>query len=145
MRMQTSQAQRLAQQMQLRLTPQMIQAMEILQMPWLALQARITQEMQDNPMLELAPVEPDTDLDPPPPRENPDEPTDDEKPLVVSETADHTADFQRLDNMDRFWPEREADDHTRSRAARQETSDRKQDAMLNVAARPRSLQDFLLE
>ena len=53
MRMQVSQAQRLAQEMQMRLTPQMIQAMEILQMPLLALQERIAQELQENPMLEV--------------------------------------------------------------------------------------------
>ena len=147
MRMQTTQAQRLAQQMQLRLTPQMIQAMEILQMPWLALQTRLAQEMQENPMLELASgaTDADAELEPPEPRTNPNEPTDDERPLVVKEGADHTEDFARLDAMDRFWPEWVADDHTRSRAAGQEMSDRKQDAMLNVAARAQSLQEFLLE
>ena len=145
MRMDTSQTQRLAQEMQLRLTPQMIQAMEILQLPWLALQARVAQEMQENPMLELAPAPADLDAEPPEPRENPDQPTEDERPLVLSEADDHTEDFQRLDAMERFWPERDADDHTTSRVGRQELSDRKQEAMQNVAARPQSLQDFLVE
>ena len=35
------------------LTPRMIQSMEILQLPLLALEERIEQELQNNPVLEL--------------------------------------------------------------------------------------------
>ena len=44
------------------LAPRMIQSMEILQLPILALQERIEQELQDNPCLEQ--VEPETDSTP---------------------------------------------------------------------------------
>src|SRR4029078_7861086 len=53
----------LGQQMQLAqkqvLAPRMIQSMEILQLPLMALQERIEQEMEDNPSLDQ--VEPDQD------------------------------------------------------------------------------------
>ena len=41
------------------LAPRMIQSMEILQLPILALQERIEQEMEENPVLELQEEEPD--------------------------------------------------------------------------------------
>jgi DNA-directed RNA polymerase specialized sigma54-like protein len=41
-----------------KLAPKMIQSMEILQLPILALQERIDQEMNENPMLELDEPEP---------------------------------------------------------------------------------------
>jgi len=51
MRLETSMSQRMS--MDMRLAPRMIQSMEILQMPVLALQERIDQELQENPVLEL--------------------------------------------------------------------------------------------
>ena len=51
----------LGQQMQLAqkqvLAPRMIQSMEILQLPLMALQERIEQEMESNPMLEQVEVD----------------------------------------------------------------------------------------
>src|SRR4051794_36126211 len=41
------------QKMQLYLAPRMIQSMEILQLPIMALQERIQQELQENPVLEM--------------------------------------------------------------------------------------------
>ncbi len=41
------------------LAPRMIQSMEILQLPILALEERIEQEMQENPVLELQEEDPD--------------------------------------------------------------------------------------
>ncbi len=41
------------------LAPRMIQSMEILQLPILALQERIEQEMEENPVLELQEEDPD--------------------------------------------------------------------------------------
>ena len=66
-----------------KLAPRMIQSMEILQLPALALQERIEQEMNENPLLEQQ------DVDPLAPDETEDEfPTkdtrsEDEKELVV--------------------------------------------------------------
>ena len=56
------------------LAPRMIQSMEILQLPIMALQERIEQEMQENPVLDLQ--EEDLDLPEEPVEvENPDAPT----------------------------------------------------------------------
>src|SRR5262249_23721234 len=51
MRLDTSMHQRMDQRMIL--APRMIQSMEILQLPIMALQERIQQELQENPVLEL--------------------------------------------------------------------------------------------
>src|SRR5512133_998828 len=75
------------------LTPRMIQSMEILQLPLLALEERIEQELQANPVLELkegddsgAPAEPVV--------------AEDErletKSLVVDEKSSQADDFDRL-------------------------------------------------
>ena len=53
MRFETSQQMKLGQQM--KLAPRMIQSMEILQLPLMALQERIEQELESNVALELAP------------------------------------------------------------------------------------------
>ena len=56
------------------LAPRMIQSMEILQLPIMALQERIEQEIQENPCLDLS--EEDRDLPEEPAEvENPDAPT----------------------------------------------------------------------
>src|SRR3982751_1197448 len=44
-------------EMRLTLAPRMIQSMEILQLPIMALQERIQQELQENPVLELKDTE----------------------------------------------------------------------------------------
>src|SRR5215510_8752898 len=51
MRLDTSQQMRT--EMRLRMAPRMIQSMEILQLPIMALQERIEQELSENPVLEL--------------------------------------------------------------------------------------------
>src|SRR3954469_12489543 len=53
MRMDTTLSTRLSQVQQMVLAPRMIQSMEILQLPIMALQERIQQELQENPVLEL--------------------------------------------------------------------------------------------
>ena len=65
-----------ARQVQMqKLAPRMIQSMEILQLPIMALQERIEQEMNENPLLEVQELDP-TLPDEPPERENPDAPAD---------------------------------------------------------------------
>ena len=59
MRFETSQQMRMGQHM--KLAPRMIQSMEILQMPMLALQERIDQELESNIALEL--VEPGSETE----------------------------------------------------------------------------------
>jgi RNA polymerase sigma-54 factor len=124
------------------LAPRMIQSMEILQLPIMALQERIEQEMQENPILDLQEEDPDLpaeDVE----RESPDAPTDEERELVIDETHDNEADFERLLNMDEAFPDH-FEEHSRpSRARIEDEGDRKHDAMANMVARSQSLQDYL--
>lgn len=122
------------------LAPRMIQSMEILQLPLLALQERIEQELGENPVLELQ--EKDPDLPDTYERENPDAPSDTEKELVVDD-KNGGDDFERLLNMGDDIPEN-FEERTRPSASRvQEDSNRKHDAMANAVARSESLYDHL--
>src|SRR6056297_3456974 len=94
-----------ARQMQVqKLAPRMIQSMEILQMPTLALQERIDQELSENPLLEQQ------ELDALPGDEfsedgnSADTRSDDEKELVVKEDNDNRDDFERLTNSENDLP-----------------------------------------
>lgn len=134
--------QKLQQRQTMILAPRMIQSMEILQLPILALQERIEQEVIENPVLEIQEVDPDlpeeTDE-----RENPDAPADAEKELVVDTAHDNVDDFERLLNMGDELPET-YEEHSRPSATRvDEESDRKHDAMANAVARHESLYDYL--
>ncbi len=123
------------------LAPRMIQSMEILQLPLMALQERIEQEMQENEALEL--VEEDPDLpEEPVEQTNPDAPTPEERELVVDENKD-AADFERLLNMDEEWPDH-FEERSRPSATRlDEEGDRQHDAMANMVDRPESLHEHL--
>ncbi|MCL4190966.1 MAG: RNA polymerase factor sigma-54 [Thermoguttaceae bacterium] len=123
------------------LAPRMIQSMEILQLPIMALQERIEQEMQENPILELREDDPDLPAEPSE-QEPPDAPTEDERELVI-DNNDQEQDFERLLKMDEEWPDH-FEEHTRpSRNRIEEEGERRHDAMANMTARPQSLQDYL--
>src|SRR5437660_9944839 len=100
-------------EMKLYLAPRMIQSMEILQLPIMALQEKIQQELQENPVLELkenaeeagdAPAgEGDReDVEAAPALED-----DSRDPgageLVIDETGSNELDFDRLDALSRDW------------------------------------------
>jgi RNA polymerase sigma-54 factor len=134
MRLDTTQQMRT--EMRLRMAPRMIQSMEILQLPIMALQERIEQELSENPVLvdlrESTPTEPDGEETPAPP---PAEPESDPEPN----------EFDSLIGLDENWSELYDEGPRRSRAALSEDSDRKQDAMQNMASRPRSFHDDLID
>ena len=85
------------------LAPRMIQSMEILQLPILALQEKIEQELNSNPVLEIAePTNPD--------EQNPieqlasggaeqEDEKSGEKTLVVDTDPKKVKDFERLENL----------------------------------------------
>lgn len=127
-----------------KLAPRMIQSMEILQLPILALQERIEQEMNENPMLEVEERDealPDEEAEE---YANPNSSrTEDEKELVVKDGQSNVEDFERLANMDNDMPDT-FDDFRRSGNRIQDESDRAHDLMANAAERPESLNDFLL-
>ena len=70
------------------LAPRMIQSMEILQLPIMALQERIDQELQENPILDLQEEDPDLPSEEAD-RESPDAPSDEERELVIDEAKDN--------------------------------------------------------
>jgi RNA polymerase sigma-54 factor len=135
MRLDTSQQMRT--EMRLRMAPRMIQSMEILQLPVMALQERIEQELSENPVL--------VDL-----RESaaPSEAEGEEAgtPAVTEpEVEAEPNEFDTLIGLDENWSELYDEGPRRSRASLIEEGDRKQDAMQNMASRPRSFHDDLTE
>jgi RNA polymerase sigma-54 factor len=124
------------------LAPRMIQSMEILQLPIMALQERIEQEMQENPILEQRDVDPDLPAEEIE-RESSDGPTDEERELVINDTTGNEQDFERLLKMDEQWPDHFEERSRPSSNRVEEEGQRKHDAMANMVARPQSLQDYL--
>lgn len=121
------------------IAPRMIQSMEILQLPILALQKKIQQELEENPFLmevQGKVAETDEDADPEPDF-NPD------APLKHDETGD--IEFARMDEINRDWGDHFNEEHRPSRATLEEQSDKKLDAMQNIASAPQSLQEYLTE
>lgn len=144
MRLDTTLSQRLEQKMIL--APRMIQSMEILQLPIMALQERIEQELQENPVLELRedaeteerPVDEETGE--PVAEETTEADTDGE--LVINEEGDEL-DFNRLDALSKDWEDHFNEEHRPSRNGMDEEGDKKHDAMQNMPSRPQSLHDYL--
>lgn len=136
MRLDTTMSQRLDQRMIL--APRMIQSMEILQLPIMALKERIDQELQENPVLEL--TEPEVEEGEPIVADTSD-PGD--KELVIDENGGSELDFDRLEALSRDWEDHFNEEHRPSRNGREEEGDKKHDAMQNMASRPQSLHDYL--
>ncbi|MGA7501530.1 MAG: RNA polymerase factor sigma-54 [Isosphaeraceae bacterium] len=134
MRLDTSQQMRT--EMRLRMAPRMIQSMEILQLPIMALQERIEQELSENPVLvdlreSAAPSEADSE--------------EAGTSTVTAEVEAEPNEFDSLSGLDENWSEFYDEGPRRSRASLSEEGDRKQDAMQNMASRPRSFHDDLTE
>lgn len=127
----------------MKLAPHMIQSMEILQLPILALQERIEQELNGNPVLEL---EEPSGTDNGEVTEESDQ--DDqlaEKDLIVDPDNNRADDFERLESLgDDFKEFINQSGPYRSRGDAEER-DRKLEAIKNTAAPPQSLHDYLDE
>jgi RNA polymerase sigma-54 factor len=147
MRLDTTMSTRMSQTMIL--APRMIQSMEILQLPIMALQERIQQELQENPVLELkdtsedaAPVEvEDFNADAAAPGDEARDPGAAE--LVIEDRGSNELDFDRLEALSKDWDDHFNEEHRPSRSGMDEEGDKKHDAMQNMASRPQSLQDYL--
>ncbi len=153
--MQLSFSQQMKMSQQMKLAPRMIQSMEILQLPIMALKERIDQEMSENPLLEEPVVEPEA-AETTESGENGEPAVEaapavaekplDQKELVVDSEHDNQEDFERLLNMPEDWQE---DDYTYSPRVSSnrisEDGERVHDAISNLVARPQSLQEYLLE
>ena len=138
MRLDTSQQMRLEQRM--KLAPRMIQAMEILQLPLMALQERIDAELASNPVLELR------EADDEGPAEEEAVDVREDRDLVVRDNNDQAEDFQRMDSFQHehetaVW---EGEDFRPARSYDGER-DAKMDAMANAPAPAQSLYEFLVD
>ncbi len=126
----------------MKLAPHMIQSMEILQLPILALQERIEQEINSNPILEM--------VDPENPEEaelveQPNTPDIEQRDLVVSTDINKTSDFERLDSMDDEYKDYMNQSGSMRQRAYGDEIDRKLEALKNTAAPSQSLHDYLME
>ena len=147
MRLDTSLVTRMDQRMLL--APRMIQSMEILQLAVMALQERIEHELEENPVLEVregdgeaedAEFEDFNPLSTDPEHGDVDNP---EAPLDIDTRGDAEKDFDRLDAINTDWGDHFNEEHRVSSNRIDEEGDKKHDAMVNMAARPQSLQDYL--
>ena len=132
---------RLEQRM--KLAPRMIQSMEVLQLPLMALQEKIEAELCSNPVLELAEESPEGGDLSDDRSEGPSESIE-QKELVVEEGA-NAEDFQRLDSVEGDFSEYFEQTISYANRARPGESDRKLEAMQNTADTGRSLYDHLTE
>ncbi|MBW8000825.1 MAG: RNA polymerase factor sigma-54 [Planctomycetes bacterium] len=123
----------------MKLAPRMIQSMEILQLPILALQERIEQELNSNPVLELdEPLDEDADRTP--------EQTSNED-VNEKELADTTGqsgeDFESINNLDDDYKEYMTQTYIPQRRVRSDEPDLKLEAIKNTAAPQQSLHEYL--
>jgi len=141
MKLEMSGQMRMEQRM--KLAPHMIQSMEILQLPILALQERIEQELNGNPVLELEEAGNPDEIETPP--EAAPEKDTGEKALVVDTDNNKAEDFERLESIEDDFKEfidQSGPYHSRRN---DDEKDPKQEAIKNAAAPPQSLHDYLTE
>ncbi|MDM8007977.1 MAG: RNA polymerase factor sigma-54 [Phycisphaerae bacterium] len=123
-----------------RLTPQLIQSMNILQLPILALEAKIQEEMERNPALEEADLVHPADPDVQPPVEPSSE-------GVAAADVEQRHEAQGFEHLERLSREYDFDDSDRpfGRKTRHGDGERdaKMDAMANTASRGISLNEYL--
>jgi len=126
----------------MKLAPHMIQSMEILQLPILALQERIEQELNNNPVLEQEELSNPEEMEP---EEEAISSDDDlaEKDLVVDTDNNKADDFERLDSIGDDFKEFINQSGPYQSRRNTEEKDRKLEAIKNTAAPPQSLHDYL--
>ena len=126
---------RLEQRM--KLAPRMIQSMEILQLPILALQERIEQELNGNPVLEV---------DEPSSAEQTDSGEDaGEKESVAATDGKPAENFERVEDLGEDYKDYVNESAHYRPAAQSDEPDSKLEAIKNTAAPAQSLHDYLLE
>ena len=127
----------------MKLAPRMIQSMEILQLPILALLEKIETELNENPTLEVVEAQPESEQ-----REEvetEDSSDSGESELIINEDGPGADDFERLSNFDGgnddYIYRSEVSRSTRSR----DEPDKKLEAMNNTADIGQSLHEYLTE
>lgn len=130
MKMQSSLLPQLQQKM--KLSPQIIQSIEILQLPLLALVEHVQQELVDNPVLEeVQEGKKDENL-----REG-------DEILPATENEVKTDEFDKLGEIAEDWRDYYSQTTVRKNSFSEER-DQKQEALENTAAKPMSLHDYLM-
>jgi RNA polymerase sigma-54 factor len=142
MAMQLSQSASMRMEQRQLLTPRMIQSMEILQLPLAALEERIDQELQANPVLELRTRDPDA---PRPASEVVPSGHEPNRPLDLDEAAT-ASQFRRLERMGDYLDNEEFATNAGPYRGRGDDDDRdaKLDALAAAPDRETSLADHLL-
>jgi RNA polymerase sigma-54 factor len=150
--MQLTQSASMRTEMRQLLTPRMIQSMEILQLPLMALEERIEQELENNPVLEIREPEnePGTSNGEGQPEEHGrgEDMSEDERALVVKENSGQSEDFDRLTKLSDYLENEEFGTNAgnfRQAATYDGERDKKQDAMNNTAARGITLTEHLMD
>lgn len=149
--MQLNFSQQMKMSQQMKLAPRMIQSMEILQLPYQALQERIEQEMEENVVLisdgnrkETSDTETQLELDKA--RLEATEATPDQKELLVEDNNSNESDFERLVEMASNWSDDDFAGEGRPSANRiSDDMDRHTDMVANVESSPQTLHDYVLE
>jgi len=127
---------------QMKLAPRMIQSMEILQLPALALLEKIETELNSNPVLEMAESQDESDQ----PVESPQETaTDSERELVVGQDNNKTDDFERLDEISEDFGEYMYRGGSIGARRYDPDRDQKLEALNNTAALSQSLHEYLMD
>ena len=127
LRLDMSLRQTLRMEQKLVLAPQIIQSIEILQLPIMELQERIEQEISENPLLEVA--------------EEPERESNQEEAAKPEAQSDKDSEFEKIEEM--------AEDYndyytmTYSRRSAEDASSKKAEAIMNTPAPSISLQDYL--
>jgi len=125
---------RLEQQM--KLAPHMIQSMEILQLPILALQERIDQELNSNPVLEKAEPEQSEEMDTPKETSSQDSDTE-------IQIEDQPETFEQLDKLSNSYDDYLSQAGSFRRNSSDGETDRKLQAIKNTEALSQSLHEYL--
>lgn len=127
-----------------RLTPQLIQSMNILQLPLMALEAHVREELERNPALEIDEMDsaPAAQVEPTAPPEVDDLP-EAGQPAVDSDSLHEAEGFTRLERLSREYDFDEGDQAFGRRTHGDGERDAKMDAMANTASRPISLHEYL--
>src|SRR5690606_4541392 len=134
MHLNISQQMRMSQQM--KLAPRMIQSMEILQLPLMALQERIDQELAENVVLEQVSKKTEEYKQEAPEAEVDTPRMEIDRREMVNED-NNASDFERLLEISKEWPDDNYTSGSRPSSNRiEEDGDRQNDVMANCENRP---------
>jgi len=127
----------ISQQMQMVMTPQMIQSMEMLQLPIMALEQRIQQEILENPALEIRDLSEEAEEDAAAAFGDEEEEEAPSSPASV----DHSEDLSCIDEIDCDWDE--LHDAASPRRWDEDDEEARFDALANLPEREVSFTDYL--